>query len=240
MIALLDVCFHYDSSRDVLKDLCLTIEKQSSIAIVGNSGCGKTTLLNLIAGILKPNEGRVQVLARSLSYLMQDVTLLPYKTALENSLLAYSLRNHSFDEGIVEEAKRVLRLFQLKDDSFRKFPNELSGGMKQRIGLVQTILTDSELLLLDEPFNAIDRNALEVIESYIWDYVKQRKKTMVLVTHNLEQALMLCDGILVLGDGFSIRWVNPSDEFLALPPAQREKTDEYKQLFFETIEKMKS
>lgn len=240
MIVLSDVCFLYDSTKEVFNNLSLSIDEKSCIAVVGNSGCGKTTLLNLIAGILHPNKGSIQVSAKSLSYLMQDVTLLPYETAFENSLLAYSLRNHTISEETKGKAMDLLRLFQLKDESFQKFPNELSGGMKQRIGLVQTLLTDSELLLLDEPFNAIDRNALECIESYLWDYVKKGEKTMVLITHNLEQALLLCDHILILGKDSTIDQVIPSDEYVAQPPASRAELDEYKRLFFEIVEKMKS
>lgn len=239
MIALSDINYSYDASIDIIKGLTLDISKNTSVAIVGNSGCGKTTLLNIISGAISPQKGQVRISASSMSYLMQDVTLLPYKTTFENALLAFELRNKVIDEDIKQRANDLLQLFQIKDDSFGKYPSELSGGMKQRIGLVQTLLTDSELLLLDEPFNAIDVNALEVIESYIWDYIKRGLRTMVIITHNIEQALLLCDRIIIMSNNHELHYINPSDDFIALAPNKRANNVEFKKLFFDVLEIMR-
>ena len=170
---------------------------------------------------------------------MQDVTLLPYKTVWENALLAYFLQHKHVEESVKQQAIDMLELFQLEKDALSKFPNEISGGMKQRVGLVQVLLTDPELLLLDEPFNAVDINALGTIEAYVWDYVKRGRRTMVFITHNIEQALMLSDRIIVLGNNHVVHQVIPTNQYVNLPPSLRTNDSDYKKLFFETIEKMK-
>jgi len=240
MIEIVDVFYHYNNdSRDIISNLSLYIPREACTAIIGNSGCGKSTLLNLISGILRPNRGKINVHTNSLAYLMQDITLLPYKTTIENVLLAYTLRNKQVDIKIKQKAISLLNLFQLEEDAYSKFPHELSGGMRQRIGLAQTLLTDPEIFLLDEPFNAIDVNALAAIETYIWNYVKGRKRTMVFITHNIEQALLLSDRVIILGNKYAVHEVIPSNSYITLPPSERTNTDEYKTLFFEVIEKMK-
>lgn len=239
MIEIKDLTFHYSNSSDIISSLSLDISENSCVAIIGESGCGKTTLLNLIAGIITPNKGFVRKKTDDISYLMQYVTLLPYKTALENALLAYELRNKCVDKNIEKKAKELLALFRMGEDSFLKFPGELSGGMKQRIGLVQTLLTSSDLVLLDEPFNAIDVNALETIENYIWRYTKEERRTMVFITHNIEQALLLSDWVVIMGNNQAIQYVIPDKEYVELPPSQRIKKQEYKSLFYEIMERMK-
>lgn len=238
MIRLNDVSFKYDK-QPILNMLSLFVSKKEVVAIVGSSGCGKSTLLNLISGQLKPNDGEIMVNSENLAYLMQDVTLLPYKTVMENTLLACILRKRYVDKETKEKAINILQLFQIETNSINKFPNELSGGMKQRIGLAQTLLTDPELLLLDEPFNAVDVNALEAIEEYIWKYVKEGGRTMLFITHNIEQALLLSDRVVIMGNNHIVHEVNPSSNFIDLPPSLRTNTPEFKILFFEIIEKMK-
>lgn len=239
MIKISEVSFQYNSSSEVISNLSLLIPKESCIAIIGNSGCGKSTLLNLISGILKPSKGNITVHTNRLAYLMQDLTLLPYKTVLENVLLARLLRNKFIDEETRQRAINLLKLFLIEDNSFAKFPHELSGGMTQRIGIAQTLLTDPELLLLDEPFNAIDVNALNTIEEYVWNYIKNRKCTMVFITHNIEQALVLSDKVLIMGKNHTIHQVVPSDNYIVASPSRRVSMAEFNMLFMEAIEKMK-
>lgn len=238
MIHAKGISFKYDK-QIILSSLSLDISKGEIVAFVGNSGCGKTTLMNIIAKTLKPDEGNITINTDSVAYLMQDVTLLSYKTTLENVLLAYLLRNQHVDESTTRKAKEILRLFQIEQNAFQKFPDELSGGMKQRIGLVQILLTDPELLLLDEPFNAIDVNALNTIEAYIWDYVKNEGRTMLFITHNIDQALLLSSKIVIMGNNHIIQEVHPSVDYISRSPSQRKNTEEFKNLFFEIIEKMK-
>lgn len=240
MVDIINASFQYHSSRMIFDSLSLRVEKGSSVAVIGNSGCGKTTLLNLVAGIIEPTEGCVITKTNNIAYLTQDVTLLPYKTTLENVLLAYTLKNRRIDKNIKKSAIELLRLFQIDQNAFQKFPNELSGGMKQRIGLIQTLLTAPDLLLLDEPFNAIDVNTLETIESYVWDFVYNEGRTMLFITHNIEQALLLSSKILIMRNSHTVHEVTPTADYISRSPSQRINTEEYKNLFFEIIERMKS
>lgn len=240
MVDIINASFQYQSSRLIFNGLSLSVEKGSSVAVIGNSGCGKSTLLNLVAGIIKPTEGYVITKTSNIAYLTQDVTLLPYKTTLENVLLAYTLRNRHLDKNTIQNAIELLRLFQIDQDAFQKFPNELSGGMKQRIGLIQTLLTAPDLLLLDEPFNAIDVNTLDIIESYVWDFVYNGGRTMLFITHNIEQALLLSSKIVIMRNNHTVHEVTPTADYISRSPSQRTNTEEFKNLFFEIIERMKS
>ena len=111
--------------------------------------------------------------------------------------------------------------------------------MKQRIGLIQTLLTDASLFLLDEPFNAIDINALNRIKLYIWKYLVQTRKIMIFITHNIDQALQLSDRVLIMKNSNELSEIKPTVNYCLLSPDKRVDTDEYKRLFFEIIEKLK-
>jgi len=111
--------------------------------------------------------------------------------------------------------------------------------MKQRIGLLQTLLTDASLFLLDEPFNAIDINALNSIKLYIWEYLIKSNKTMIFITHNIDQALLLSDRILIMRSPTELLEIKPTKEYCSLSPDERIDTSEYKKLFFEIVENLK-
>ena len=145
MIELQNVGFAYNNKHTVFSNLNLYIDRGDIVSIVGNSGCGKTTLLNLIAGVLLPSKGEIKKSDKNIAYLMQDVTLLPYRTAWENTFLACELRGIPVDNIQKQAAKEILDLFNIETEALNKFPKELSGGMKQRIGLLQTLLTDASL-----------------------------------------------------------------------------------------------
>lgn len=237
-IEIQNVDFSYNSEQSLFTDLSLNVNNGDIVSIVGNSGCGKTTLLNLIAGVLTPSKGHIRKSDSNIAYLMQDVTLLPYRTALENTFLACELRGISVNEK-KNTATKLLSLFNIEMDALNKFPKELSGGMKQRIGLIQTLLTDASLFLLDEPFNAIDINALNRIKLYIWEYLVQNDKTMIFITHNIDQALQLSDRVLIMKNSTNLSEIKPTVNYCSLSPDKRIDTDEYKKTFFEIIEKLK-
>lgn len=239
MIKFSHVSFTYDSSHDVLSNISFTIENNQIVSIIGNSGCGKTTLLNLIAGLLSPSRGTIRIVDSDISYLMQNITLLPYRTAFENVLLARELKGKIISENEKQKSIDMLDIFNIEQEALQKFPEELSGGMKQRIGLAQTMLTDASLFLLDEPFNAIDINTVNNIETYIWEYMKREKKTMFFITHNIDQALQLSDRILILKSRDGIHEIIPSSDYCRFPPNKRTDTQEYKKLFFNVVGEMK-
>ena len=228
MIELQNVGFAYNNKHTVFSNLNLYIDRGDIVSIVGNSGCGKTTLLNLIAGVLLPSKGEIKKSDKNIAYLMQDVTLLPYRTAWENTFLACELRGIPVDNIQKQAAKEILDLFNIETEALNKFPKELSGGMKQRIGLLQTLLTDASLFLLDEPFNAIDINALNSIKLYIWEYLIKSNKTM-----------LLSDRILIMRSPTELLEIKPTKEYCSLSPDERIDTSEYKKLFFEIVENLK-
>ena len=239
MIELQNVGFAYNNKHTVFSNLNLYIDRGDILSIVVNSGCGKTTLLNLIAGVLLPSKGEIKKSDKNIAYLMQDVTLLPYRTAWENTFLACELRGIPVDNIQKQAAKEILDLFNIDTEALNKFPKELSGGMKQRIGLLQTLLTVASLFLLDEPFNAIDINALNSIKLYIWEYLIKSNKTMIFITHNIDQALLLSDRILIMRSPTELLEIKPAKEYCSLSPDERIDTSEYKKLFFEIVENLK-
>ena len=206
MIELQNVGFAYNNKHTVFSNLNLYIDRGDIVSIVGNSGCGKTTLLNLIAGVLLPSKGEIKK------------------------------SNNNIQK---QAAKEILDLFNIETEALNKFPKELSGGMKQRIGLLQTLLTDASLFLLDEPFNAIDINALNSIKLYIWEYLIKSNKTMIFITHNIDQALLLSDRILIMRSPTELLEIKPTKEYCSLSPDERIDTSEYKKLFFEIVENLK-
>lgn len=239
MIELHNIEFAYKKDQVLFSGLTLGICDNEIVAIVGTSGCGKTTLLNLIAGILNPLKGDIERLNDNIAYLMQSVTLLSYKTAWENIFLACELRGIKIDENIKKIAHQMLNTFNIDSNALSKFPKELSGGMRQRIGLIQTLLTDSSLILLDEPFNAIDINSLNRIKLYMWEYIVRSKKTMIFITHDIEQALQLSNRIIIMKSSKKILEIVPDAYYSVLSPDKRVNTDEYKKLFIKVLEELK-
>lgn len=239
MIKFSHVFFTYDSFHYVLSDVSFYIGRNQIVSIIGNSGCGKTTLLNLIAGLFLPSRGTIKIEDNDISYLMQNITLLPYRTAFENVLLARELKSKTVSYEEKQKARDMLDIFNIEHEALHKFPGELSGGMKQRIGLAQTMLTDASFFLLDEPFNAIDINTVNNIEGYMWEYMKREKKTMFFITHNIDQALQLSDRIFILKSQSGIHEIIPPADYCLLPPDKRIDTQEYKKLFFDIVGEMK-
>lgn len=207
------------------------------VSILGNSGCGKSTLLNLIAGLLTPISGEIEVVG-SLSYLTQSTTLLPYRTAFENCLLACELRGELSDDKI-SKASYLFKDFNIDDSAKEKFPHELSGGMRQRVGLIQTLLVDADLYLLDEPFNAIDSTTSNIIQRNIWDNLKRDDSSAIIVTHDIKQAVLMSDGIVIMSNkSQGLEQIDFDEEFTRLSPDQRLGSNHYNGYMLQIIEKL--
>ncbi|MFB5675666.1 ABC transporter ATP-binding protein [Paenibacillus terreus] len=180
-----------------------TVAPGEFISLVGPSGCGKTTILSMIAGLLQPAAGRVLLQGKPVAgpdhrvgYMLQQDYLFPWRTILENTMLGFELTRT-----VKEDPKaRVLRLLEdmgLKGTE-NLYPSQLSGGMRQRVALVRTLATDPDLLLLDEPFSALDYQTKLQLEDLIAETLRTHGKTAVLVTHDLAEAIAVSDRILVL------------------------------------------
>ncbi len=182
----------------VLDDLSLGIEDGSFVALAGPSGCGKSTLLRLIAGLDRPTEGNIEVTSAGISVVFQEPRLLPWRNARANVELALELNGEPLTKAERQErSEAALENVGLKD-AVRKFPDELSGGMKMRVALARALVTAPTLLLFDEPFGALDeitRQSLNDELLRLWD---ERKFTSVFVTHNIYEAVYVSQRVLVM------------------------------------------
>jgi len=185
----------------VLENIDLTIEPQSFVCLVGPSGCGKTTLLRILAGLEQPSDGEVVFPEKRLprvGLVFQDSSLMPWRTVLDNILLPLEV------SGTEPQAarQRALHLAELVglSDFIGSWPASLSGGMAQRVAIARALIQDPDMLLLDEPFGALDaltRDQMGVELLRVW---QSRKKTVVMVTHAISEALLLADRVIVLSD----------------------------------------
>ncbi|MCO5144782.1 MAG: ABC transporter ATP-binding protein [Aquamicrobium sp.] len=185
-----------------LKDVSLSIEKNEFIALVGPSGCGKSTLLRLIAGLFGVSAGEILIdgLAvreprRETGMVFQKPTLLPWKTVMENVLFPFKLMRRS--DPPREKARELLALAGLEGFENR-YPDELSGGMQQRAAICRALTPDPQVLLMDEPFGALDALTREEMSIELLRIWTEQPKTIVFVTHSISEAVMLADRVVVL------------------------------------------
>jgi NitT/TauT family transport system ATP-binding protein len=187
----------------VIGDLSLTLREGEIVSIVGPSGCGKTTLLNTLCGLLSPDSGRVRWHGREVAgqpqnvgYMLQKDLLLPWRTALGNAMLGLEIRGVAASEA--EDRSRAM-LDQLGLHGFADhYPSTLSGGMRQRVALARTLVHEPDVLLLDEPFAALDFQSKLLIENDTAGLVRQGRRSLLLITHDIEEAVSLADRVIVL------------------------------------------
>jgi NitT/TauT family transport system ATP-binding protein len=195
--------FTKDTANTALEDISLTIQEGEFISFLGPSGCGKTTLLSIIAGLLIPTAGKVTIenepikRARNLiGYMLQSDYLFPWKTIEENILVGLTIMNKDSDESI---ANTLSLLKEIGLEGVEKaYPNQLSGGMRQRAALVRTLATNPKILLLDEPFSALDYQTKLKLEDLVSNTLKDYQKTALLVTHDIGEAIAMSDRIFLL------------------------------------------
>ncbi|GIG77810.1 ABC transporter ATP-binding protein [Planotetraspora kaengkrachanensis] len=200
----------YDNRREhtrliALRDVSLQVRRGEFLAIVGPSGCGKTTFINLIAGFVKPLEGSVRVRGEEVTgpgadraMVFQDYALLPWRTVERNIRFAMeNRRGHVPKAEQAERAARALRLVGLT--GFEKsYPHELSGGMRQRVGIARALVTEPEILLMDEPFGAVDAMTREAMQAELEKIIAETRQTVVFITHSIDEAILLADRIVVI------------------------------------------
>jgi NitT/TauT family transport system ATP-binding protein len=186
-----------------LKDLNLTVRDGEFCSIVGPSGCGKSTLLALISGLLRPTEGHITLDGKPIygttarvGILLQKDYLFEWRTVLQNAELGLEIIGKSTTEAR-RRARKLLESYGLKgfEDSY---PYQLSGGMRQRVALVRTLATDPDVLLLDEPFSALDYQTKLILERDVHRIIRSQNKTALLVTHDIEEAVSMSDRVIVL------------------------------------------
>jgi NitT/TauT family transport system ATP-binding protein len=192
--------------HEVARDISLDIEEGTFLALVGPSGCGKSTLLNAAAGLLFPPSGEVRIFGEALAginkhaaYLFQQDALLPWRSVLDNVMLGPTFR-HAPREEAEREARGWIERVGLKGFEDR-FPHQLSGGMRKRVAVAQSWIVNPRILLMDEPFGALDVQTRQIMENELLVLWQETRKTVLFVTHDLEEAIALADKVAVLSVG---------------------------------------
>jgi NitT/TauT family transport system ATP-binding protein len=197
-----------DRSRryTALKDTTLVVAPGEFVSVVGPTGCGKSTLLNVAAGLLDPSAGTIHVFGKPLAgintcagYLFQTEALMPWRNALDNVVAGLEFRGIARDAALGQGNQWLKRvgLYGFGD----RYPHQLSGGMRKRVSLAQTLILNPQILLMDEPFSALDVQTRQLMENELLELWSADRKSVVFITHDLEEAIALADRVVVLSAG---------------------------------------
>ena len=200
------ISLSYQTEKDeirALESISFSVDEGEFVAIIGPSGCGKTSILSIIAGLLKPSGGEITIKGKplekgktSIGYMLQKDELFPWRTIMENAYLPLEVKRDKSEKS-KEKVNELLKKYGLWE--FRKKdPRQLSGGMRQRAALIRTMASSPDLLLLDEPFSALDYQTRLAVCDDLYEIIRRENKTTVLVTHDISEALSTADRIIVL------------------------------------------
>lgn len=184
---------------EAIEDISFSIEEGEFVSIVGPSGCGKSTILSILAGLEKESEGSISILnGYKISYMLQEDALLPFRTVYENCCLGLEIEHNltKKNQEYVLELLEKYGLLEFRDSS----PEQLSGGMRQRVALIRTLAVRPDILLLDEALSALDYQSRLSIGEDIYNILKKEKKTAIMVTHDIGEAISMSDRVIVLSD----------------------------------------
>lgn len=203
----------YYQNKTILHNINLLIRDGEFVVLIGESGCGKTTTLKMINKLIRPSEGKILIndkdisqvdtisLRRRMGYVIQQIGLFPHMTIEENIKLIARLNLHDEDK-INENAIKLMKMVNLDPDKYLGvYPSELSGGQQQRAGVVRAFMTDPEIILMDEPFSALDPITRSQIQNALLDMQENLKRTIVFVTHDMDEAIKLADRICIMENG---------------------------------------
>lgn len=220
--------------KTILKNISIEIERGKLVAFIGASGCGKTTTLKMINRLVKPSSGRIYIngediekkdvikLRRNMGYVIQQTGLLPHMTVKENIELIP--RTEKYDSNaIIETTIKLMDMVGLNPDEYlSRYPVELSGGQQQRVGVARAFATDPDIILMDEPFSALDPITRTGLQDELVNLQAQLKKTIVFVTHDMDEAVKIADMICIMKDGEILQYdtpenilKNPKNEFVS-------------------------
>ena len=239
-IALQNIALTYQAKEgevEALRDVTVSVEQGEFVALVGPSGCGKSTLLGVIAGLEHPDSGTVTVCGevvqeptRRVGFMPQRDQLFPWRTIRDNVLLGLQIR-HETDEAHLRHVDVLLSRYGLADFA-HLYPGQLSGGMRQRCALIRTLATNPDLLLLDEPFSALDYQTRLTVSGDIWRIIRSEDKTALLVTHDIAEAVSMADLVVVLSQRpATVKAIFDMESLRQMTPLQRRESPLFSRFF---------
>ena len=185
-----------EGEMEVLKNISFTLHEGEILSLLGPSGSGKSTILNILTNLLEPTSGEVSIKG-TIGYMFQKDHLLEWRSIMNNITLGLEIKNKKNDKKSMERIERLLKTYGLWD--FRNmYPKELSGGMRQRVALIRTLSVDPSILLLDEPFSALDYQTRLMVNDDVYKVIKNENKSVILVTHDISEAIAMGDKVAVL------------------------------------------
>ena len=207
----------------ILKNINLKIDKGEFVTIIGSSGCGKTTFLKLINGLVNPDFGQVYInnydiskidkiaLRRKIGYVIQEIGLFPHMNVRKNISYIPNLIKKDSKEKVENKVRELIKVVGLKEDMLDRYPNELSGGQRQRVGIARALASDAKILLMDEPFGAIDEITRRLLQDEILRIYKEFNMTILFITHDIKEALKLGTRVIVMDKGDIIQNDTPEE-----------------------------
>jgi osmoprotectant transport system ATP-binding protein len=229
MISLKSVSKRFGNSAETaVQDLSMDVGQGETVVLVGPSGCGKTTTMKMINRLVEPTSGTITVdgtdvlkqdpvrLRRSIGYVIQSIGLLPHRTVAENIGTVPHLEGWD-QKRIDERTDELTNIFELDRSMLKRYPSELSGGQRQRVGVARALAADPPVMLMDEPFGAVDPIVRERLQDQFLHIQEQLKKTIVFVTHDIDEAIKMADRIAILNRGGIIEQYAPPEEILRRP-----------------------
>lgn len=218
----------YDGRVEAVKDLCLEVAAGEFVTLIGPSGCGKTTTLKMVNRLIEPSAGTIYVhgtdirsidpvkLRRGIGYVIQQIGLFPNMTIAQNISIVLKLLGRPRDERL-RRAEELLQMVDMDPQIYMdRFPRELSGGQQQRIGVLRALAVEPDIILMDEPFGSLDPITREQLQTELKKIHEQLHKTIIFVTHDMDEALKLADRIVLMKDGEVVQVASP-DEMLRNP-----------------------
>jgi len=206
MIKVKNICKHFETTNGkelLFNNLSFEVPNGQFLSILGPNGCGKSTLFNLITGVDSNYAGKIIInsnsnpIHKSVSYMLQNDLLLPWLPVIDNIIIGGTIQGMSKAE-LIEKSNYYLNLLKIEHLK-NKYPTNLSGGERQKVALIRTIILGTEILLLDEPFSAIDYNTRLELQATIYKYAEENNTTVILVSHDIDEAIAVSDRIIILG-----------------------------------------
>jgi osmoprotectant transport system ATP-binding protein len=229
MISLRNVSKRFDGTRGAaVNDLSLEIPEGETVVLVGPSGCGKTTTMRMINRLIEPTGGTITVdgrdvlrqdpvqLRRSIGYVIQSIGLMPHRTVAQNIATVPKLVGWD-DRRVADRVDELIGIFELDPEMKARYPSELSGGQRQRVGVARALAVDPPVMLMDEPFAAVDPIVRARLQEQFLEIQRRLRKTIVFVTHDIDEAIKMADRIAILNIGARIEQYAPPEEILREP-----------------------